>query len=67
VAAERAQQLCDSRVAYRRVAIQALDGALLRLVGGIELHCAAFAHTLEGCDEAGGVRPDARDRASMRR
>jgi len=52
VAAERAQHLCDSRVAFRRVAIEAHDGALLQLHGGISLHCAAFAQTLEGCDEA---------------
>ncbi len=37
--------------AYRPVAIRELGGDVLRLDGGIELHCPVFSRALDGCSE----------------
>lgn len=44
-----ATKLSEPRVAYRRVAVRTLEGAVLEVEGGARMHCQAFARQLAGC------------------
>jgi hypothetical protein len=52
VAAAQAPELSEPRVAYRRVAIRAIQDGLLELSSGCQFHCRAFDQILRGCTEA---------------
>lgn len=54
-AAERmatlAARLSEPAVAYRHVAVRAINDSLLEVEGGVRMHCKAFGRQLHGCTE----------------
>lgn len=46
-----ATRLSEPAVAYRHVAVRAIDDSLLEVEGGVRMHCKAFGRQLHGCTE----------------
>lgn len=46
-----AAKLSEPRVAYRRVAVRSIEGAVLEVEGGARMHCQAFGPQLAGCTQ----------------